>query len=139
MDIEFQGLDEVNSLLEEIVKVPKDEGVMTQAGAILLANIRKRFLGTTAPDGGTWPKSLAALIREAAGKGGDTLFASGTLFHSISLRKPAPLQRAIYTNVPYAGQHQRGEGQVRRVFLGFSNKDVEVIKTLVEARLGQVI
>lgn len=141
MNIDVRGLEEVNDVLGQLTRVVKDEGVFTQAGAILLANTKKRFLDQIDPSGSPWPVSYASIQRFAAGWGGGTLFDSGTLFHNIELRKPGPLTRAIYVpdDVHYAAIHQYGLGiHPERAFLGFSTEDVAVIERLVEARLEQV-
>lgn len=139
VSIRVEGLQEVNDLIGKLKGAARDEQTLTDIGAVLLNRVRARFLRQEAPDGTTWPESEAAKRRASLGLGGGTLFDTGTLFHSISLRQPGPLQRAIYTDVSYARKHQFGEdGMVQRVFLGFSAGDVQVIDTLISKRLEQV-
>lgn len=137
--VAVRGIEEVNGLMTAIAVAVKDENVLTEAAAILLNRTRTRFLSQEAPDGSTWPVSAAATQRAAEGRGGGTLFDTGNLFHSLAVRKPGTLKRALYTGVSYAAQHQLGtDGQIQRSFLGFSKDDINIIERLLVARLDTV-
>lgn len=139
--IKVRGLDEVNATLGRVLELPKSTlpKVLTEAGAILLNRVRTRFLAETDPAGMKWQKSAAARKR-SQGKGGGTLFDTGRLFRSITLKKPKPLERVIFTDVPYAAAHQLGRGRLpQRAFLGFSAGDITVIERLVNARVQEAL
>jgi phage gpG-like protein len=106
------------------------EVLFEETHAILLNRIRTRFRDGTDPHGIPWVESMAAKKRKSLGIGNKTLFDTGRLFHSIQAYKNKT-GYAIGTNVPYAVYHQRGEGQVTRVFLGFSSDDSDIIKSLL--------
>jgi len=140
VSISVRGLDKVQSTLARVQDLPKSAlpQVLTEAGAILLNRIRTRFLAEQDPNGLKWPKSAAARER-ALGKGGGTLFDSGRLFRSISLKRRGPLERVIFTDVPYAAAHQFGRGQKQRIFLGFSDGDITVLERLVQVRVDEAL
>jgi phage gpG-like protein len=139
-NVEVTGVDALHSLLQEFPRAAQDEGVLTQAAAVLLNRVKQRFLRQEAPDGSTWPESYAAIRRRESGRDGGTLFDTGALYHSINVYQPGPLQRAIYTGVPYAPKHEWGlEGELQRVFLGFSQGDIDAVQALFRARLERVV
>lgn len=134
LDVDVKGIEELNVLFDRIEEAIDPERVLDEAGAILLNRIRTRFLAETDPFGRKWIPSQAALERKRKGRGGGTLFDSGTLFHSIQLVNRGPFERSIMTDVPYARKHQEGDGVLQRVFLGFSNEDAEVVEKLLKLR-----
>lgn len=138
--VHVRGIDRVNLTLGRLEALPTSElgPTLTVAGAILLDRIRKRFLQQIDPSGVRWPVSDAARKR-ALGAGGGTLFDTGRLFRSITVKKSGPLRRIIFTKVPYAASHQFGRGNVQRVFLGFSAADIIVLTALVEAQIEKAI
>lgn len=112
--------------------------ILDTAGAVLLNRIRTRYLAETDPDGVPWIPSKAGLRRRLIG-GTGTLFETGTMFHSIQLHKVNDTERSISTDVPYAGYHQNGKGQVKRVFLGFSSEDQDVYTAVVSNLLARAV
>lgn len=138
-NVSVTGLDEVNRLFRRIVKMSGDpQEILDQGSTIMLNRIRGRFLDTKNPDGTTWPESEASKRRKKSGRDGKTLFNTGKLFHSIQPRKPSKYSRSIYTDKPYASYHNEGVGQVKRIFLGFSEGDVNVLLLLVKRRLEEL-
>lgn len=126
LSINLQGLEEVLAKLN--VKAV-DEAVReatTESLALLLNRNRARFLEQVSPTGEQWEPSFAAFKRSFSGRGGGTLFDTGTLFHSIQLYSVSPTEGAIGTDVPYASAHQFGVGQEQRQFLGFSDADMDL-------------
>jgi len=114
--------------LESSINVEK---IVDAAAAGQLNRVRTRFLNQEDTQGGRWPESHAAARRRASGRGGGTLFDTGTLFHSIGIERIGPGERSIGTNVPYAKEHQDGLlGNPKREFLGFSAEDdKDILKT----------
>lgn len=136
LEVEVSGTKELGLMFDRLSEVTNPENVLDAAGAILLNRVRTRFLDQEDPDGNRWPESQAAIKRRAIGRGGGTLFDTGALFHSIQLSTGGPGVRKISTDKPYAADHQRGlHGQEERVFLGFSNEDTRVVKTLIVAMI----
>lgn len=143
--IKVRGLDQVQQQLGRVQALPREAlpQVLTEAGAILLNRVRTRFLQETDPNGQKWPQSQAAKDRAAdPTSGGGTLFDTGRLFRSITLKKGSSngrfargLSRVIFTDTPYAAAHQFGRGQKQRIFLGFSDGDILVLEKLVQARI----
>jgi phage gpG-like protein len=119
-----EGFGELaKELLGDTITEAAQEAV-TESTALMLNRIRARFLEQVAPDGSHWEPSYAAFERSFNGRGGGTLFDTGTLFHSIQLYSVSPLEGAIGTDVPYAGMHNSGGGYLpKREFLGFSDED----------------
>jgi len=139
LEIDLKGFVGNENFLKQIKEALLPDEVADEAGAILLNRIRTRFLDEETPDGERWIESRAAKSRRSSGRGGGTLFDSGTLFHSIQLFKRGTGVRAIATDVPYAKDHQLGQnGNLRREFLGFGAEDTNVVKRLVIARLDKV-
>lgn len=96
--------------------IPKVE-IADLIATSLIGRVRKRFLTQTNPDGSSWAMTAAARKRMAGGRtyakggkfapggyktGGNILFASGNLFHSIQLVKIGVGKYSIRTDVPYA-------------------------------------
>lgn len=103
-----------------------------EATAVILNRIRTRFLGEQGPKG-PWPPSKAGLKRRAAG-GTGTLFNTGRLFHSMQAVRIGEGGRSIQTDVPYA-KHAEAGGL--RVFLYFTDDDVELVHKLIVKRIGE--
>lgn len=136
IDLDFEALAQNQEKLAEISTLANVKDILDEAEALLLNRIRTRFLNTEDPDGKKWPESEAAAERKAHGRGGKTLFDTGTLWHSIQAYRERFDIRGIGTDVPYGPVHQLGLGhQEKRVFLGFGQDDI----TVVEARLLQRI
>jgi phage virion morphogenesis protein len=139
LTIEVEGQDKLTAFLSGITNFDV-EGTLDQAAALLLANIRRRFLGQVDPDGVPWQPSLASIIRAQKGRGGGTLFDSGTLFHSIQLFGSQPGERIIGTDVPYAPFHQYGtQNLIVRRFMGISDEDAKLVQKLIELRIAKTI
>ncbi len=132
---EVVGLQGLNNLFSKVKQAADPERALDEITAVLLNRIRARFLNQTDPDGNKWPESFAA--KKRAGAGG-TLFDTGTLFHSIQGFNEGPGVRSIGTDVPYAKVHQEGlEGNPVRVFLGFSDEDVDIANLIIFKRIQQ--
>ena len=137
ISIGVSGVDSFKKFAKELSSILDNDRVADEAGAILLDRIRKRFLDETDPDGRKWPKSKAAQRRKRQGKGGGTLYDTGTLWRSIQLFSRGTGIRAIGTDVPYAKKHQYGlDGMEKRVFLGFSDDDVDLVEALIQKRIA---
>ena len=138
--VELKNVDRLGVFLRRIEEAAKPEGALDEIGAVLLNRTRKRFLATQDPDGKPWIESAAARARANKGRGGKTLFDTGTLFHSIQLSRRGPLERALETDVPYAPDHQKGTRRLpQRQFLGFSDADQDIMVKILEARLRKVV
>lgn len=147
--IEVTGVADVNKLFKDIqLATGNTTEVLDEAAAIMLNRIRGRFLEAKDPDGNMWPASQGAKDRatplgQTVGTktylDGLTLFRSGKLFHSIKAGKPSNSSRSIYTNISYGKYHNDGLGQVKRVFLGFSTQDVDILFKLAQKRLDEAL
>ena len=126
------------------------ESLLDEAGALTLNRIRTHFLEEKDPDEKSWEPSQAAIIRRGGGftyRGGKrftgtgTLFESGRLFRSIQLFTRGPGVRAIATDVPYGKFHQFGvPGRLPiRQFLGFGEKDEDLVERLLGKRLERLL
>lgn len=144
LSISVMGDEGVIRVLNALIPALDATEICDEAAAILLARNRARFLKTQAPDGSIWQMSKAAEMRAAAGQGGATLFDTGRLFHSIQLAAGSSggqgtAEREIVSDVPYGPAHYYGIGQVRRVWLGYSEDDREPIVGLVALRVAEAI
>lgn len=139
LSVELKGLNELQVKFDGLGDKLDLTAILDQAGAIILARIRARFLSQQAPDGSIWPVSKAALERKKSGRDGGTLFDTGTLFHSIQLHTEGEDARAITASA----QNKEGQyygsflqwGTVRlppRVFLAFSDEDKQVVETFLK-------
>lgn len=124
---------DLENVLKKVEKAADTTQILDEAGALALNRIRTRFLAEEAPDGTKWPQSEAAKKRRAKG-GTGTLFDTGRLFRSIQLAGAGPNERVIGSDVPYGIYHQKGEGQERREFIGFSQMDQSLMVKLVLRR-----
>lgn len=139
LSISLSGIDElVNKLAGGAIEEGVREAV-TESTALLLNRTRKRFLDQVAPDGTTWEPSYAAFLRSFNGRGGGTLYDTGTLFQSIQLYSVSPTEGAIGTDVPYAKYHQFGIGQERREFLGFSAEDEDLALKVLFKKISEAL
>lgn len=121
-------------------------GILDEAESMLLNRIRTRFLAEEGPHG-KWKPSQAGLLRKA-GKftwsngrkwtGTGTLFASGTLFHSIQAHKTGPNSRAISTDV-YYGMFLQKSQHGPWVFLGANADDLSMIEKGVVRRIKALL
>jgi phage gpG-like protein len=134
-------LDGIIGKLEALLDPALPAGILDEAQALMLNRIRARFLATESTDGSLWPVSLAALERKASGRDGETLFDTGTLFHSIqAFLDDSPTSRAIGTDVYYGVYHMFGTGNLPvREFLGFSNEDISLYETLCARRVEEAL
>jgi phage gpG-like protein len=119
------------------------EKILDEGAAVIYNRMRTRFLMEMDPTGVKWVPSQAALRRARSGRGGGTLFDTGRLFRSIQLFAESRTTRSIGTNVvspqgfPYAQKHQFGIGVVQRMFLGFHEEDLEMMKQVIVRRIAQ--
>lgn len=133
--ISVKGLAELEASLKRVAATLEPELYLDQGAALLLNNIRARFLQNVDPDGEPWKPSKAAIKR-----GGMTLFDTGRLFRSLQLYADEPNSRAIGTDVPYAHYHNFGVGgQERRTFMGFSDDDSKVVTRLIIKRIKDAL
>lgn len=116
------------------------EALLDEAGALLLNRIRTSFLREQDPDDKPWIPSQAAIKRRQQG-GSGTLFDTGNLFRSIQLGTRGLGVRVIATDVPYGKFHQFGvPGRLPiRMFLGFGEKDEELVERLLTQRLERLL
>lgn len=135
--VDLGGLNDVQNSLNSLEKALDTTAILDEAGALLFARTRQRFLKQVEPDGTPWVESYGAKHRRAIGRGGGTLYDTGHLFRSIQLYTVGGNTRAIGTNVPYAIDHQYGIGLVRRKFLGFSDEDLSLVTKLIVARIDR--
>ena len=133
-------LSRLLNLLEAISDEVANEEFMDDVAAIILNRVRTRFLSEVDSEGTPWPPSAAGLKRRAAG-GTGTLFDTGRLFHSISVRDEGLGERLVYTDVPYAKYHQYPKSEIgrhrlpRREFIGVSQDDIKMIERTYIASL----
>lgn len=114
--------------LEEIEDSLDVERIADAAAAAQLNRLRQRFLAQVDTNETPWVPSRAAARRQASGRGGGTLFDTGTLFHSIGVKRVGVGVRSIGTDVSYARKHQEGlEGELKREFIGISSTDAETM------------
>lgn len=143
LTVRIDGIDKLIGKLSNVSKEIDNPVLLDEAAALVFNRIRARFLDESGPTG-KWPESKAAHKRKTGGfttshgkkwTGTGTLFASGTLFHSLQLAAIDESTRAIKTDVPYAPLHQLGLGQEKRVFLGFNEEDALLVGLLTIKRL----
>lgn len=133
--------DAINKMAQlEAVLDSLTDPLLDEAGSFILNRIRTRYLQELAPDDTPWIPSQAAIERRKHG-GTGTLYDTGRLFHSIQLATVGPT-RVIGTDVPYGAKHQLGapsEGIIQRMYLGFSDGDVDILSELLAKRLGDLL
>lgn len=135
IDIDTSALDALPGLIEKEAAEAISEGA-----ALLLNRIRTRFLAHQDADGFTWLPSQAALDRQKSGRGGGTLFDTGTLFHSIQLYSISALEMQIGTDVPYGIFHQYGTAHLPvRQFLGFNQEDADLMNHVMIRRIEELL
>ena len=140
LSIQITGLAKLSQVLTTVGEALDADDLVTEAGAIMLARIRARFLDQVDPDGNKWVPSKASLRRKKSGRDGGTLFDTGALWNSIQLAKGGFGEIFIGTDIPYARKHQEGlEGNEERVFLGFGSDDETIITTLLKKRIEQAL
>lgn len=134
LSVEIRGGESIRDTLKNLSLALDRREILDESGAVLLNIIRTRYRAEVSPEGEKWKRSKAA-IRE----GRATLFRTGRLFHSLQLSSSGPDSRTIGTDVPYGKYHQFGtKKMVRRMFLGFNDRDAEIIEALLVARLRRV-
>lgn len=153
LKLEIEPDKKVTRLVKSIDKLEKEfdtEALLDDAAAIILNRTRTRFRDMETPDGKRWPPSRAAQLRKV-GKftnsgegrkvtGGQTLFASGRLFHSLAVFRRQKGERGLGTNVPYGVFHQRGTSRLpQREFLGFSKDDLRTVEDLIVTRITRAL
>jgi phage virion morphogenesis protein len=136
IQIEISGAARIEDIIQGLNSALDTTEILDESGALLLSKLRQRYLAETDPEGKKWAPSLAAIKRKEKGRGGGTLYDSGRLFHSIQLAGTGAIDRFIGTDVPYGIYHQNGEGEGRRVFLGFADSDVSLVQRLIIKRIG---
>ena len=154
IQLELQGpFERLIRRFEQVRDALDTETVLDEAGALLLNRIRTSFLSEKDPDEKPWLPSKAAIIRRSGGftygsgetkgkyTGTGTLYESGNLFRSIQLGTRGAGERVIATDVPYAKFHQFGvPGRLPiRLFLGFGEKDEELVQRFLELRIERLL
>lgn len=136
LKIETKPLANVNKTLRDLLKAAPDiDDIAERAAAVVLNRIRTRFLAEQDPDEKAWVPSLSSKRRRASG-GTGTLFATGTLFHSIGAVKTKRGERVVtfdQSQAPYGADHQLGKsGQVKRRFIGVNNDDAAIVTAVLK-------
>jgi len=140
IEIQVQGQKQLEEKVKLLAGALDTTALLDQSAALLLNNIRRRFLQQVDSSGNRWEPSRASLIRAAKGRDGGTLFDTGTMFHSIQVSAVGPTGRAIKTNVNYARKHNEGLlGNIRREFLAFGDRDVDLVKKLIVKRVVEAL
>jgi phage gpG-like protein len=139
IQIEVDGFDVLGAVVQKLGAF-NETAAVDEASALLLNKIRTRFLSQVDPNGQPWIVSKAALIREKLGIGGGTLYDTGNLFHSLQLYSISPNERAIGTDVPYAGYLNDGTVKMpAREFMGLSDVDVSLAESVVVKRIQELL
>ena len=118
LETQGESLGEATQELFKRVGLATDENKIAEdLATLLLGRIRRRFLNQLNPDGSRWEETTAAGIRLSGGytrakggtyapggkkTGGNTLFSSGNLFHSITLVNRGLGAYAVQSDVSYA-------------------------------------
>ena len=112
----------------------------------LISRVRKNFMKQQNPDKSKWKMTKAAQKRLSGGytyakggrfapggkkTGGNILFASGNLFHSIQLVNRGVGAYAIMTDVPYAKYYQNE----KHTIIGASDQDIDQLAQTIIARM----
>ncbi|AET42252.1 hypothetical protein VPEG_00102 [Vibrio phage SIO-2] len=141
------AVKQIASLAAEFEKELDPEQILDDAASAIFSRTVRRFRAKQTPDGVAWKESEAAQIRKAGGftysngrkvTGGDTLFATGTLFRKLELVDDGAGQRRIINDAPYAyylNYYWGGQWQ----FLGAGEQDVQVFLNIVNDRIKKVL
>lgn len=133
---DIQGQDKVEARLKGLLKAIDTKVILDESAALLLNNIRTRFLSEVDPQGHKWEPSKASLHRADTGRGGGTLYDTGRLYQSIQLAERPPDGRIIGTDVPYAGFVNYGTIRLpERIFMGIADTDISAIVKLITKRV----
>lgn len=124
----------------------KEDDIAESLATVLLGRVRKRYRNQENPDGSKW-KTSAAAEKRAAGKstrakggkyapggmktGGFTLFSSGNMFQSITLKKKSKGTYSIQSDVPYAVYYMNKKYTI----IGTTENEVD---ELIKAALGRM-
>lgn len=115
------GSTSTSSQFEECFKfngftVPVND-IADYLATVIISRVRRRYMKQQNADGSSWPMTKAAQKRLAGGytwakggafapggkkTGGNILFASGNMYHSIQLAKAVAGSASIRSDVPYA-------------------------------------
>lgn len=137
IQVSVQGSNPLQETIKRLTKALDQTEILDESAALVLNRTLRRFLAEERPDGVKWVRSKAAIKRAAQGYGGDTLFKTGRLFHSIQLASSTQSERFIGTDVPYGWYHQRGKDDMFRPFLGFGEGDVTDVQKLLIKRIRE--
>lgn len=137
----FAGLFKFSNL-----EVPVEK-IADYLATTLISRVRKSFMKQENPDGSKWPMSKAAAKRLGGGytwtpggpfgggkrkvTGGNILFASGNLFHSIQLVKKGVGEYSIQTDVPYAQYYMNKD----RTIIGTTPGELDKLTEMILSRL----
>jgi phage gpG-like protein len=140
LSVQVDGQESIAELFGRLESALDTKAILDQSGAILLDNIRRRYLSQINPEGQRWEVSKASQRRARFGLGGGTLYNTGTLFHSIQLADDGANGRAIKTDVPYAIFANYGTIHMpARVFMDFNPADVEQVMKFINDRITKAI
>lgn len=140
IDAAVVGIPQLQQKLAKLEDALTLVKILDEAEAIVLNRIRARFLNEVDTDGDPWPESEAAKKRRASGRGGGTLFDTGTLFHSIQAFASGPDWREIGTDVHYGKYHQYGTEHLPvREFLGVSAEDALIVERSILRRVEEAL
>lgn len=140
LELNLSDLKASTDILDALDLGVAAENAVTEASALILNRVRTRYLDQTSPQGVKWEPSLAAALRASSGRGGGTLFDTGTLFNSIQLYSISPLERGIGTDVPYAGYSNDGTSRLPpRQFMGFGPEDEDLSWAVLLKKIDEAI
>ena len=136
LNIVLGGEQELKEIFGKLTTATDSKAILDESGALILNNIRDRFLAQINPEGQAWEQSKAAMRRAKTGRGGGTLYDTGRLFQSLQLSDDGPDGRRIGTNIAYAGFVNYGTLQIPpRIFMDFNAQDVELVTKLIVTRI----
>lgn len=154
LELQFHDGGTINlaiAALGDTQKKLSPTAILDDAAAIIISRVRRRFMKMENPDGTRWKPSKAAGLR-ASGKatrggdgvkhvGGQTLFCSGRLYHSIQVVRSGVNERKVKTDVPYAG-YVHGPSKLSAYaesmnwnIMGVNEEDMFLIKEMIMRRL----
>lgn len=134
----------ISALMGDMGEALDEEQILDDAASLIFSRTVRRFRSKQTPDGKPWKESEAARVRKSGGytysngrkvTGGDTLFATGTLFRKLQIVDDGAGQRRITNDQPYAyylNYYWGGQWQ----FLGASEQDIQLFLNLIQNRIN---
>ena len=140
LGVAIKGQAELEIKFSKLTKALDFREILDQSAAILLNDIRTRFLQKIDSGGVPWLPSQAAQNREKAGKGGGTLYDTGNLFHSLQVFAIGDDSRGLGTDVRYGAFHNYGTVTLpKREFLAFGDGDIQTVQEFLQKRISEAI